>query len=358
MPTFAPSSALPSTFDQRIRWWSFENKTSLEIPPYAIMQLAPVIVKGQPSRHLCQFNHNGEVIWNVQQCDDDAASRQNPAEFMFNGPVACRPHGRARGTFDLPAQVLHNGISDTLPNGYPCGPVADAWYVLQGRPAFVCRSHDATEASGGSGIHTVWIDRGNGDLGIHVAGLAGAGSYSADSFIGWESENNWQFNNAATLSDDGWLTVRYSGYYDFRFSCTIYGQADVVRGSPLRVRLYQRAEFDSPSSPPTPEATSWSGYRTHDIEQYLSGDDLPVSQDGLVDGEPGETSIQIGGSYDVSLHTTQENIAFGGPVNLQRGESIRLKNVGSAATIAEAQFSLVRLFQRYDPNPPSAGGLL
>src|SRR6185369_15596967 len=92
-----------------------------------------------------QHLRGGQVIWDVTKPNKKGAARQDPSEFVFNGPIACEPCGPAaygECTDDLPAQVLHNGTNDSLPNGTPCGPTPDQWDVLSGGTAWHCISHD------------------------------------------------------------------------------------------------------------------------------------------------------------------------------------------------------------------------
>lgn len=146
MTIITPASALPDNWERRRRPEPFVNTTSETVPPYACMQ-----IKGMQETA-------GRITWRIGKCDAGGASRQNPSEFLFNGPVPI-PSGRPGvGMSGFPCKVLQKGSSLSL--FAACGPVSGQWYVRSPGTAFTFLGNDEINPVAGGTIRTIWIQRG------------------------------------------------------------------------------------------------------------------------------------------------------------------------------------------------------
>jgi hypothetical protein len=306
----------------------------------------PVAPGGQRVTHLAQFPVEGDVVWTIERPNAEDCSQPDSARFMFNGPFATPAGGTGIGTFDFPAQVLHNGAGDTLPNGYACGPVADTWFVMRGQLGqFICISHDAshpTHVGSQSSVHAVWVRASSGDGGLHAYWTGGGPAIHNGSDVPmFQGAFELGGRNGAFLKD-GWMTVGASGVWNFGFQCTLVGALGgpsvAPRGSVLRLGLAKRDLQQNETLLP------WTGMRKQDIETGIPKD---------TEGSGDVTWDQLRAAINDNLLVTQENVAFTGFVNLRAGEGLRIRNVGATADVLLAQFWMTRSIRFFDPNPPA-----
>jgi hypothetical protein len=300
------SSAIAS-WRQRHRTHPCFNTTSETVPPFAIMQLRrPKNFKEtvaatnteQKNNFICQHMRGGQVVWDVTKPNAEGVSRQDPADFVFNGPVPIESLSYGECTDDYPCQVLHSGGDDRLLNGWSCGPAKDRWYVLSGGSAFTCKCHDLSYAAGTGQMHTVWIDRGTGRT-IAVRGrfAVSATDLAASAYIPW---------GAATLNNelnptDPWLKVQRDGLYLISFHGKLTS-SDAARGDALSITLYKKEADEEDGTSHNPTATPYIVGRNQDIEQ--------------LDGGANQTP-------------TAECVSFTGFESLGEGDGIALKNTCS-----------------------------
>jgi hypothetical protein len=318
-------SALPQTYEQRLRWHSCENTTSEEIPPFACMQLKKPIdlnttwlIDAEEDDWFCQDVDNGELIWFVSKCDKEGEARQNPSQFVFNGPTPIPPRRggdrkRARGRChqDYPAQVLHNGDLDSLPNWRKCGPARNTWQVWSGGSAFLNICHDVTVPIGTGHMHTVWVTRGGIRAGGHASVRLSTNQYTAGSWLATSgSGQNVDSENIESQR----IVVRRSGMWKFGFQAKVTAGNTVPRGAELLLRLYKEGVPASDGQIGALSSTIWEGAREQDIEED-----------------------QYGGQIFYSA----ENVAFSGIENLLSGEALRIRNDSShPLTISRGSFWL------------------
>lgn len=319
--TFLPSS-LPVSYEQRIRWESFVNASGEDIPPFAVMQLqkkqgARIDSPGSGSSSdeaddfFCQFDREGKVVWSVIKCNEEGASRQDPAQFMFNGNKWVKAGTIGRGTFDLPTQVLHNGANDSLPNGKRCGPAEGVWWVLSSGSAFTCRSHDATEAAGNGSVHTVWLEAGSSRDSFHgVASGQPFGAVEAGEVVPIGSGTLGL--EEGVLAGDRGLVVRHAGLYLFGFHGML-SSSEAPRGEVLQLALRKVVSSESTESS---EATGWIGMRRNEVEEDEYGNDIAFSA---------------------------EHVSVTGIINLERLDEIFVRNdSGYAVSVANFKFWLLK----------------
>jgi len=331
-----PASS-PQTFDQRIRWWSCENTTDEDIPPFALMQLKkPLDLKTAWQLNLeedpetCQLSDAGEVVWYVSKCDDEAAERQEPAQFVFNGPTPIprrRPNVnsrlfRGRCHQEYPAQVL----GATFDSWQTCGPRSGNWHLNSGvtRSAFVKISRDAANPTSGGTLNTIWVRPGRVDL----------TTMSQHTITGMGPDTYMPLVNSAfapkfpdpTAMTPGYqvvgggqvgVDVPLTGTYAFGFNCSLRGNdAAIPNGATLIIALYKQLDDD--------------------MDEHFTGHSVIRREDQEID------------QYGNVLYQSQENVAMTGLIGMLAGESVALKNVSAYAIIVSRANFWLRRVSGYD----------
>jgi hypothetical protein len=293
------------------------NTTSQTIPPYACMMLRRAAAfsttkaatnTDAKSNFLNQHLSGGVVVWDVTICNSEGEGRQDPAEFIFNGPVPIPPLDYGEGWQDWPCRVLHNCSEDRLANMTACGPVADRWYVSSSGSAFVCKSHDVSLPVEAQNFRTIWVDRGKGDTITARGRFSVAGTSVATDAMLTITEPAPSIYLAGFEVEDGgeWVTARRSGLYLVSFSGLLTSSSATL-GQTLSLRLYtKRDSDDGPVEATTPYVVS----RAMDIV----------------------SSTRLAG-----------NVAFSGFETLEIGDAVGLKNVGEVATVTGGVLTLARI---------------
>jgi hypothetical protein len=303
----------PNTYRKGLRVARFYNETNQTIPSFALMQLKrPLNRPSNPSIYdpdaeedefFCQEQLNEDVVWSASICDEEAAARQNPAQFAFNleKPIPRRQTGE--GTFDTPAQVLHNGDSDSLPNWRACGPVAGRWWVLSGGSAFTCISHDACQVVGSRSVHTVWVRPNSRNSAANLK--AQGSSVSADAYVPLH-----EIESSGIDIEDPWAIVRRSGMFQFGFAAKV-SSTDAPRGTDLLLQIWKRSGETGAIN-----STIWWGDRDQDIEED---------------------------QYGAQILYTGENVAFTGWENLNRNDALAIRNLsGVHLTLTRSSFWMLQ----------------
>ena len=318
----------------------FFNTTDEEVPPYACMQrwkpkhFDPETAAentATPDRFACSFLRAGQIVWCITKCNAQAESRQDPSEFLFNGPVPVPPltYGRCVG---LPAQVLHNArplingrrALDLIDNFGSCGPVKDKWFVLSGRPAFTNVNHDVSSPVGGGPLHTVWVDRGSGKAVSAHMRVGVSGTVAAGEFFAFNENSSSQLLKALSINDDGYLEIERDGLYSISFQGLVTS-AGATRGDMLSVALY-RLDDDEDEPTATPYEAAWP-------MQVEAGDD------------------------DLELGRGSGWLSLSGFENLRAGDGLRLKNTSTEAiSLTRGLFSIIAQGSYYEENPESSDG--
>lgn len=136
-----------------VRWIPFVNKSGETIPSFGLIALA----------NESQFGRTNDGMRIAYKPSAIHESLQNPALHAFNDEKPVPPNGKGNCTSDFPAMALHDGTSDSLGPGAPCGPKANSWYVWSTGRAFLIEDHDPTFAvKSGSGaqwdnLHSIWV---------------------------------------------------------------------------------------------------------------------------------------------------------------------------------------------------------
>lgn len=330
-----PGSVTVDEWRKRHRVDPCFNTTNETVPPFACMQRRkpktfdekkPAKNTDEANLGYCQHKRGGQFVWDITKCNADGESRQDPTEFVFNGPVPIPPLTYGECTEDMPCQVLHNGRLDRLNNFTPCGPVKDQWYVRSHRSAFTCVSHDVLAAAGNWVVHTIWIQRGSGQtVSAHGRYLVSASGLATSEYL---PIGTGTLEVNVQKDSDGWLQILRSGIYQV----SLFGKLSSTSaplGAPLSITLYKKPAGETDDSDPgDPESTIYVAERDEDIEQ--------------------DTSY-------ITATRTAENVAFSGPENLKRGDRLRLRNTSAhSITLVKGYFTLASIGAYYEA--ASTGG--
>jgi hypothetical protein len=276
------------------------NETNQTIPAHAIMQLkrpkvapssySPFDIDAEPNIFFAQRLHGEQLVWSVSVCDDAGASRQNPAEFVFNLQTPIPRFSVGEATQDYPARVLHDGRKDRLPNWRSCGPVRGQWWVYSGPTAFTCQTHDATKVAGARGVHTVWVYPRSQPASVHGIASLTPTTVLANSYIPL-SGTAIAFNLSLGVSGD-FVIAQRAGLYAIDFAATV-SSTSAPRGATLSLTLYRRDTNNNSI------ITAYRGQRLQDIEED---------------------------QYGTNVLYTAENVAFPAIQNLATNEGVGIRN--------------------------------
>lgn len=330
-----------STWMSSRRTFPCFNTTDETIPPYAIMLLRrPDKFKetkaakntDEVNTFVCQHMRGGQIVWDVTKPNELSVSRQEAADFVFNGPVPIEPLGYGVCSQDWPCQVLHNGNGDRLRNGETCGPVKDRWYVLNSGSAFTCKSHDIGFPAGYTEMHTVWVDRST----RHT--LAARGRYPATA-LNLDADEYFTWGVATLglnveIADTNWIKVKRDGLYLISFHGKLTS-SDAARGDALAITLVKKPADDADGNAQDPEDTPYVVGRDQDIEKACTG---------------GTTSA-------ADIQTTRENVSFVGYESLSSGDSLSLKNTGSKKiTVSNGMLTIMHMGNKIEEDTATDGG--
>lgn len=303
-----------------IRWLAVKNMSGEAIPGHALMCLK----KDDGDGFYCHEIKGNQILWRVYKPDEDAELFQNPATLIVNGPTVIPPDGEGKGTQDWPAQVLHDGARDALPNFRVCGPKANEWVVFSRLKAFTCLCHDKAKGGlgtgGNPGVHTVWIspfpqyepperayfltnsqeiDSEEGNLTLTLG--ENRGRLPPPEYLTLE---NYSSGGSFLYFD-----TKGAGTWTFDISATLSSQ-NATEGSPLRITLVKRPA-DTSEAEPTP----FSGFRNQ-----------------LIEDDQG---------YQSPFHSA-ENVAFGGWIDVEAGDIFEIQ-ANVSMTVETLLFSLVQI---------------
>jgi len=255
------------------------------IPGFALVALRP----SDRSAFFTQDKEDEAVVWRVWKPDADSQARQDPALLMFNGPTPIPPGKDGKGTQDTPAQVLHDGGYDSLPNGVPCGPIADSWYVWSNLGAFTCQSHDICRGAAGAanGIHTVWVAPGRSRLVPLTTLTGGDTTVAVDAAVSFTEETESPVTRAISGN-----RVYSAGYYLVSVSATL-SSTEADEGDSLRLRVYYQTGSTVDGSGDL-VSTYLTGYRKQEID----------------------TDVTVSSPLTYDTFYTAENVSFTGVVYL------------------------------------------
>lgn len=247
-----------------------------------------------------------DVVFLVGKPNASAVDIQDPALLAVNGPIPIPPGRRGVVTQDWPAQVLHYGFQDGLPNGWQCGPKADSWGIWSGGTAFTCITHDQTDPvhsiNDGVDPHTVWIAAGRKNGIIHTAARI-AGTFAAGKQITFQNlapATNADGNGSGqapltSVNTNGQITIKKAGRFWIMFSGVI-SSLTAREGNALRVRVYKNDV-----------ATEYTAHRKQTIG----------------------TSTGVECFYGGPPVYTEETVVIQGPLDLKAGDVLTVKNAGS-----------------------------
>lgn len=328
-----PPRTTPDSHSRSIRRLLVYNETNQTIPAHAIMQLkrpkdapssySPFDIDAEPHKFFAQRLRGEEMVWSVSVCDEAGASRQNPAEFVFNLQTPIPRFSVGEATQDHPARVLHDGRRNSLPNWVRCGPVRGQWWVYSGPTAFTCQSHDASAVAGERGVHTVWVYPRSQPASVHGISSLNGLAVLPDDYVPPAGSGiaGVAFNLALDRAGD-FITVQRAGLYSIDFAATV-SSPDAPRGAMLSLTLYRRSKDGQEI------ITPYLGSRLQDIEQDY---------------------------YGQKFLTTAENIAFPAIQNLASGEGIAVRNTSGYMLFLTNPLLRVIRAGDYIPPPSQSGG--
>lgn len=307
------------------RWLPCLNTSEHTIPSYGLMAIGNFDQSSSAAEdtHYANFvDSDGQLIWLVGRPDAQSVANQDPYRLCCNSEVPILPGKRGAMTQDWPAQTLHDGSRDNLPNGAPCGPRFERFEVESTGRAFTCLAHDRAFAyvrrgeRGGTGtgigstIHTVWIAPRCGPSPANVIVLnqitSSTFSVGAGDILSLSEQELWgntRSRNLSTSQGTIYSTERVDRLFDVHFSATVRSVA-APEGFPLRLSVV--------FLPVDPIDSLEVEFTTHLTAWRAQGFDT--------------TTADNGGYYVSSPYYTAENIAAGGPLLLPAEYRLGLQN--------------------------------
>ena len=309
----------PANSLQSKRWLRCKNAGRETIPPHAILRLVDLqgAGSGERNRFLKQELHEDQVVWRVDKPNEESIATQDSAMFVANGPQSILPGKYGVCSRDWPLPVLHDGENDHLPNGAPCGPAADLWWVMSTGFCFTCISHDIAGRSGKGDVHTTWIAPSNHQA--RKCGVAFGGATVGSGMTVWPLDAQKMLGLTKNEYGDG-LIVDLAGLYIVSFAATL-SSSEAPRGSSLKLTLY----LDS-------DDAGYCVERAQDIERD---------------------------NYGTNFLTTRENVAA--PqclINADKDQVLTVKNTSAySVTVANYWLSVLRVGPRTDAYEEVGSGL-
>lgn len=310
----------------RIRWFTVRNMSSETMPGFAIAYQD--ILQGE--QFISQEKRDGQVVILLKKPDINAAGMANPGVMWANGPTPIPPGEYGKGHQDWPAQILHNGGENKLPNGHTCGPRDDSWYIWSSGLGFTCQSHDATRAIRGdeNAIHTVWLSPFLAAGTTAHGAVTGGGTVQAGDAVPVSTALGTDIPKGIGRIDKGYQALN-DGTWLVMVSGTVSSTA-AEEGDILSITVKIGKAVDG-------KLTS------NGAETYLTGHRIQT-----IDTEGSDENPFYGGAAIF----TAENIAFSGPITLKKDEALLVENTsGSSIILGDFIFTVVSLGQ--EPRDPT-----
>lgn len=324
-PGTTPAGHL-SSWDQQ-RKLSVKNMTNETIPGFACMYLDIDRAPDTATEHIEQFySHEaerGKGVYLVGKPNAVCEAMQNPALLIINGPTPIPPYQNGWGTQDWPAQVLAYGSypkkTDAnlagihLPNGAWCGPKDDCWTIGPGH-AFTTQSHDATKPLATSSGHHTHLIAPN-----YLGQTALAESRSTAGTV--------EYNNPFPLYS---IVFERPDFPASETTVCVFGLPGAAGGSTAGLGSFDTLEFLAGGiywlsiAATLSSATAPEGY-TLKIALATRAPGASGFSDSYLSGY----RLQCVEQYDYTGHVdfyTAENVAFSGPLEVVKGEQVRLYN--------------------------------
>jgi len=284
----------------------------------------------------------GRVVWWVDQPNGYTELRQDPRLLIINGPTPIPPGAIGRGTQAYPAQVLTNyyrgsgGVrtAHALPaNGAAVGPKAGEWGVYLGRTAFTYISRDQTQS----------LARESGPRACSSGWIVPAGSDVLPLYQGSQSQSLQHIDAGEPLylmprdplgsftSSMVWSQPRPTHYGCFCEPGEAGGSTDDVAAwstvEVYRDGVYWLAVAATLSSTYTPDNVGMG------LGVYLrpnGDDDFALT---YLDGARRQSIDEVQEPYVLGpTYYSAENVAFSGPLELEVGDQLQVRNTGSYQT--------------------------
>ncbi len=317
-----------TNLDAQQRWIRVRNTTDEIIPPYACMELTPVIKNGTANHFFCAEESQGHIVYTITKPTSEGAASQDSTRFVFNGPNRIEKKGRGRATVDFPCQALHDGTSNEIYNYDSCGPQEDSWCLWSSgwayRAVTHCPANGYEDRTRGQRVHTMWVTLGQKRTNARVTARINGQSIGPNEIftpLGSNVLEQVGFDYEPSVSP----SVAILGFrpqvkarYIFGCQATIYASPSVARGTLLGMRAYVYDEGTQQE-----DETLFSGHRYHDLESIGTGE---------------------------VIATTAENVAFGGSLTLDTDQQIRIRNYSTETIIVEQWQFWIELLREVDGN--------
>lgn len=238
------------TAADRIRWFSFLNDTNETIPGFAIMSLKNAASDNFPDTNRAR---DGQLVWHIRKPSAEDEALQLASRHCFNGPTNVPPGRYGRCTFDLPAQVLHDGRNDSMGYSTYVGPKADSWYVwsTRGAGAFLGLGHDRTQTyqlkgkTLGETVHVAWIGSAMTAVTLSYAhAVLGSSIYAGE--VAQLSSSTLQGVTVEERDEGHSFKVAQRGTYHVTLHATIKG-TDTERGDLLWLGVKHTLSISTPT---------------------------------------------------------------------------------------------------------------
>jgi len=142
------------------RWLPVRNKSKYWVPAFGcvyVPETDPDTV-GSTQYSVAEKTVDGVDAFEVWRPDASAATAQDPAQLLINGPLAIEPGGYGSATMDMPCRALFGATPGaTRQNGQRVGPVDGQFYLGTG-DAFTLMGNTARTISDDADV--VWIHEG------------------------------------------------------------------------------------------------------------------------------------------------------------------------------------------------------
>jgi len=253
--------------------------------------------------HSSYYEPNGRIVYSVQKISDDTAfssrlalTNQGMGRLAVVMSTPIPPEGRGLATQDWPTQCLHDYANDDAWTGadvVEVGPVSDSWGVVAGGVGFSRVADDSGLDSDRPQYYddryrAIWIAPKIGNTAsTKYTGIIGGATVGPGQNLPLSSAyrtGDFEFDASART-----VTAKRSGLCFFSAGCTI-SSTTASNGDVLRMRLYQGDD-----------ARYLHAYRLQCIEWS-------------------------GTTVSPTLFYTGENVAFQGPLNIEKGDVISVRN--------------------------------
>jgi hypothetical protein len=290
---------------------------------------------GDHSNEVCQHAKGGRVIWDVTKPNADGVARQDPAEFVFNGPSPIGSLRPGEASQEYPARCLIYVPDETQVEIFSTyTPVKDRWYLESGGTAFSFQSLDISQKNHGAKVQVAFFSRGTGRV------VQGHGRFpivtpiDAGEYAEFDPESFSLVHKLEADAAHAAVSVDKAGMYMVTFQGTLTytdsTPAEPSQGQAMSVALYQK---DPPDDDGTEHDWTAAGYTAacNIIKDTKSTWNGSANVDATV--------------YALKTY----HVAFAGFVNLKADAKLAIKNTCGKKIDVDGLLSVAAIGAYYSP---------